>query len=132
MDRRRSDGPSAACRAKMAVGVDSGGSPFVHRVSAGRRPATRTRRRPDMPRYLLSVIQPDGEPPAPEILDPIMRDVAQYDAGLRASGAWVFNAALHDAASSTVVQLLENGELTMTDGPYVEAKEHVGGLSIID
>ena len=33
-----------------------------------------------MPRYLLSVIQPDGEPPSPEILEPIMRDVAAYDA----------------------------------------------------
>ena len=85
-----------------------------------------------MPRYLLSVIQPDGEPPSPEVLEPIMRDVAAYDAELRASGAWVFNAALHDAASSTVVQLHENGEVTMTDGPYLEAKEHVGGLSIID
>ena len=84
-----------------------------------------------MPRYLLSVIQPDGEPPSPEILEPIMRDVAAYDAELRASGAWVFNAALHDAASSTVVKL-ENDELTTTDGPYAEAKEHVGGLTIID
>jgi len=84
-----------------------------------------------MPRYLLSVIQPVGEPPSPEILEPIMRDVAAYDAELRASGAWVFNAALHDAASSTVVRL-DGDELTMTDGPYLEAKEHVGGLTIID
>jgi hypothetical protein len=84
-----------------------------------------------MPRYLLSVIQPDGEAPSPEILEPIMRDVAAYDAELRASGAWVFNAALHDAASSTVVRL-DGDEITMTDGPYLEAKEHVGGLSIID
>jgi uncharacterized membrane protein len=43
------DGPSAACRAKMAAGVDSGGSPFVHRVSAGRRPATRTDGDPTCP-----------------------------------------------------------------------------------
>ena len=84
-----------------------------------------------MPKYLLSVIQPDGEPPAPEILGPIMERVAQYDAELRASGAWVFNAALHDASASTVVRA-ENGEIVMTDGPYVEAKEHIGGLSIID
>jgi hypothetical protein len=84
-----------------------------------------------MPRYLLSVMQPDGEPPAPELLEPIMRDVAAYDAELRASGAWVFNAALHDAASATVVRY-EDDRFLLTDGPYVEAKEHVGGLSIID
>ena len=84
-----------------------------------------------MPRYLLSVIQPDGEPPAPEILDPIMERVAAYDAELRASGSWVFNAALHDASASTVVRVTD-GDVLLTDGPYVEAKEHVGGLSIID
>lgn len=84
-----------------------------------------------MPRYLLSVIQPDGEPPAPEILDPIMERVAAFDADLKASGSWVFNAALHDASASTVVR--QNGDgVLLTDGPYVEAKEHVGGLVILD
>ena len=84
-----------------------------------------------MPRYLLSVIQPDGEPPAPEILGPIMERVAQFSADLRASGSWVFNAALHDASASTVVRV-DDGEVLLTDGPYVEAKEHVGGLTIVD
>ena len=84
-----------------------------------------------MAKYLLSVIQPDGEPPAPEILGPIMERVAQFDADLRASGSWVFNAALHDAASATVVRATD-GDVVLTDGPYVEAKEHVGGLVIVD
>jgi hypothetical protein len=84
-----------------------------------------------MAKYLLSVIQPDGEPPAPEILDPIMERVARFDADLRASGSWVFNAALHDASSSTVVRATD-GNVVLMDGPYVEAKEHVGGLVIVD
>jgi hypothetical protein len=84
-----------------------------------------------MPKYLLSVIQPDGEPPAPEVMDPIIERVTQFAADLQASGSWVFNAALHDASSSTVVRV-RDGDVLLTDGPYVEAKEHVGGLTIVD
>lgn len=84
-----------------------------------------------MARYLLSVIQPDGEPPAPEILGPIMERVQAFDRELQASGSWVFNDALHDAGASTVVRV-KDGQALLTDGPYVEAKEHVGGLVIVD
>ncbi len=84
-----------------------------------------------MARYLLSVIQPDGPVPAPEVIGPIMERVAKFDEDLRASGSWVFNAALHDVGASTVVRV-EDGEVLLTDGPYVEAKEHVGGLVILD
>jgi hypothetical protein len=84
-----------------------------------------------MARYLLSIIQPDGDPPPPEVLGPIMERVAAFDRDLQASGSWVFNAALHDAAASTVVRV-RDGEPLLTDGPYAEAKEHVGGLVILE
>ena len=83
-----------------------------------------------MPHYLLSIQQPDGDPPAPEILDPIMRDVAAVDEELRAAGAWVFAGGLHAASAAAVVRLTD-GEVLTTDGPYVEGKEHVGGLTVI-
>lgn len=84
-----------------------------------------------MPRYLLSIMQPDGAPPAPEIFEPIMRAVATFSEELAASGSWVFNSALHPADVATVVRS-RGGETLITDGPYVEAKEHVGGLVIVD
>jgi hypothetical protein len=84
-----------------------------------------------MARYLLSIIQPDGAPPAPEVFGPIMARVAKFSDELASSGAWVFNAGLHDAGSTTVVRV-KDGEMVLTDGPYVEAKEHVGGLVIVD
>ncbi len=40
-----------------------------------------------MPQYLLSLIQPDGPMPAPEVLGPIMRDVAAVTERMRAAGA---------------------------------------------
>jgi hypothetical protein len=84
-----------------------------------------------MAKYLLSIIQPDGAPPPPEVFLPIIERVTRFSQELSASGAWVFNQALHDASSSTVVRV-KDGEVLLTDGPYVEAKEHVGGLVIVD
>jgi hypothetical protein len=44
---------------------------------------------------------------------------------------WVFNAGLAGPDASTVVRV-EDGELSMTDGPYAEGKEHIGGLLVIE
>ena len=83
-----------------------------------------------MQQYLLSVIQPDGDPPPPEVLDKVMADVDALDRELRASGAWVFSGGLHPPAAATVVRH-RDGEVLITDGPYAEGKEHVGGFMII-
>ena len=84
-----------------------------------------------MKRYLLSVYQPDGDPPPPAVLEPIMRDLDAFNRELRAAGAWVFNAALHPPSTATVVRV-EAGEVLTTDGPYVEGKEHIGGFTVIE
>ena len=47
-----------------------------------------------MKQYVLNVIQPDGNPPPPEVLAPIMRDVATLLAEMKSAGAWVFNGGL--------------------------------------
>jgi hypothetical protein len=83
-----------------------------------------------MRKYLLSVYQPDGDPPAPEVLDPIMADLAALAADMRAAGAWVFSAGLHPPSTATVVRD-RDGETLLTDGPFTEGKEHVGGFTII-
>ena len=84
-----------------------------------------------MPQYLLSLMQPDGDPPPPEDLEPIMREVQRFHEDLQASGSFVFNGALHDASVATVVHH-RDGRTLVTDGPYLEGKEHVGGLTIVD
>lgn len=83
-----------------------------------------------MNHYLLSIQQPDGGPPAPEIIEPIMRDVQAFNDELRASGAWVFAGGL-DLAHAATVARPDGAEVLVTDGPYTEGKEHVGGLSVI-
>jgi hypothetical protein len=84
-----------------------------------------------MAQYLLSLIQPDGPVPPPEVLEPIMRDVAAVTERMRASGAWVFSAGLHAPETATVVRPAAE-EFLVTDGPYVEAKEHVGGFTVVE
>jgi hypothetical protein len=83
-----------------------------------------------MPQYLLSIYQPDGNPPPPEILDPIMRDMERVREEMKAAGAWVFSGALHLASTATVIRLRDN-EPMITDGPYTEGKEHVGGFIVL-
>ncbi|MET7621008.1 YciI family protein [Streptomyces sp. NPDC005408] len=83
-----------------------------------------------MQEYLLSIYQPDGGPPPPEVLDPIMRDLEAVNAEIRAAGAWVFAGGLHPPSTATVVRVKDD-EVLMTDGPYIEGKEHIGGFTVI-
>jgi hypothetical protein len=83
-----------------------------------------------MRQYLLSLYQPDGEPPAPEVLEKVMSDLDALNQEIKAAGAWVFTGGLHPASTATVLRL-KDGDVLMTDGPYVEGKEHVGGFWII-
>ena len=83
-----------------------------------------------MKQYLLTVYQPDGNPPPPEVLQPIMRNVDAVRREMQAGGAWVFSGGLHPASTATVVRA-KGSEMLMTDGPYVEGKEHMGGFTIV-
>jgi hypothetical protein len=83
-----------------------------------------------MKQYLLSVVQPDGPPPPAEVLDRIARDLDALNQELKAAGSWVFAGGLHPPSTATVVRVT-GGEVSMTDGPYAEGKEHVGGFTII-
>lgn len=83
-----------------------------------------------MKQYLLSIYQPDGPPPPSVDLEPIMKNVRALNQEMRSAGAWVFSDGLHEASTATVVRVT-GGKALMTDGPYVEAKEHIGGLVII-
>ena len=47
------------------------------------------------------------------------------------AGSWVFAGGLHPASSATVVRAT-GGEVSMTDGPYAESKEQMGGFWVIE
>ena len=83
-----------------------------------------------MQQYLLSIYQPAGDPPPPEVLEPMMRALGALNQELKAAGAWVFTGGLYPPSTATVVRT-RDGDLLLTDGPFAEGKEHIGGIYII-
>jgi hypothetical protein len=84
-----------------------------------------------MKQYLLSVYQPSETPPPDVDLDKIMRDVRALQQEMREAGVWVFAGGLHGPSSATVLRP-DGDEILTTDGPYIEAKEFIGGFTIIE
>ena len=87
-----------------------------------------------MSQYLFSTYAVEGEAPGaptPEEMGAFMGRVAALEAEMEASGTFVFGGALHGPDAATVVRV-SDGDLVMTDGPFVEAKEHIAGFYIIN
>lgn len=57
--------------------------------------------------------------------------VGRFNTELESAGAWVFAGGLHPASSATVVRST-GGEVSMTDGPFAESKEQMGGFWVIE
>jgi hypothetical protein len=60
----------------------------------------------------------------------ISEELTALNDELKAAGAWVFAAGLHAPSTATVLRL-DGGDVLMTDGPFAEGKEHLGGFTII-
>ena len=84
-----------------------------------------------MKQYLLSVCHPAGATqPPPAALNKIMSDVAALQREMQSADVWVFSGGLHAADSATVLRH-QNGDIVLTDGPFIESKEQIGGISIV-
>ncbi len=67
----------------------------------------------------------------PEQMEEFMGRVMALEAEMKASGTFVFTGRLHDPDAATVVRM-SDGDVVMTDGPFVESKEHIAGFYIIN
>lgn len=85
-----------------------------------------------MTQYMLSVWH-DGDYPTPEpdVMQTMFDQVDALNAEMIAKGAWVFGGGLHSKDSATVVRSVD-GDVSMTDGPYAESKEQIGGFWVIE
>jgi hypothetical protein len=88
-----------------------------------------------MNQYLLSTYAAEAEAPmaprTPEDMQRFMERIVALEAEMEASGTFIFGGALHGPDATTVVRV-GDGDPVMTDGPYVEAKEHIAGFYIIN
>jgi hypothetical protein len=88
-----------------------------------------------MGQYLLSTYVVEGQgagaPPTPEDMKAFMERVVALEDEMEATGTFVFGGALHGPDATTVLRASDGGPV-MTDGPFVEAKEHIAGFYIIN
>ncbi len=84
-----------------------------------------------MTQYMITIYQPDGGPPPPEVLESVGRELHALNQDIKSAGAWVFSRGLHAPSTATVVRVRDR-DMLITDGPYVEGKEHIGGFWIVD
>ena len=85
-----------------------------------------------MSQYLLSVHHVEGEEmPSLEEAQPMFDAVDRFNEKLRAAGAWVFAGGLNPVESARTVDNT-GAEPIITDGPFAESKEWLGGFWVIE
>jgi hypothetical protein len=83
-----------------------------------------------MKQYLLGVYHGEDTGLTPEAQQQSIRDVDALNTEMQAAGAWLFAGGLHPPSTATVLRV-QGGDVVTTDGPFLEAKEQVGGFWII-
>ena len=84
-----------------------------------------------MPQYLVAIHHPDDYDPSTED-EAMARDIDVLNEEMAAVGARFFAGGLESATKAKSLRKQPNGAMLVTDGPYLEAKEHIGGFWILD
>ena len=84
-----------------------------------------------MPQYLVAIQHPDNYDPSLEG-EAMIRDIGALNEEMDAAGARFFAGGLEPAAKAKSLRKQPGGEVVITDGPYLETKEHVGGFWILE
>ena len=84
-----------------------------------------------MPQYLVAIQHPNNYDPSLEG-EAMIRDIGALNKEMDAAGARFFAGGLEPAAKAKSLRKQPDGEVVITDGPYLETKEHVGGFWILE
>ena len=85
-----------------------------------------------MTRYLVTIHHPEGYDPATEEDEAMARDIDALNDEMVAAGVRVLVGGLHPPSTAASLRPQADGDVLTTDGPYLEAKEYVGGLWVLD
>ena len=85
-----------------------------------------------MPQYLVAIHHPDDYDPSVAEDEAMSRDIDALNDEMIAAGVRVFVGGLQPASRAKSLRALPNGEVRVTDGPYLETKEHVGGFWVLE
>ena len=84
-----------------------------------------------MTQYLVAIYHPDNYDPSVET-EAMSRDIDALNEEMVAAGVRVFVGGLSPASSARSLRAQPNGKLLVTDGPYTETKEHIGGFWVLE
>ena len=84
-----------------------------------------------MPQYLVAIHHPDGYDGSLEG-EAMMRDIDVLNEEMVAAGARIFAGGLSAAKSAKSLRAQPDGKVLITDGPYLETKEHIGGFWVLE
>ena len=84
-----------------------------------------------MPQYLVAIHHPDNFDPS-TVTEETMRDIGALNKEMMAAGVRLFAGGLQSETKAKSLRAQPNGQVLITDGPYLETKEHVGGCWILE
>jgi hypothetical protein len=84
----------------------------------------------DMPQYLVAIHHPENYDPSLEG-EAMIRDIGALNEEMDAAGARFFAGGLESASHAKSLRKQPDGKVSITDGPYIETKEHIGGFWIL-
>ena len=85
-----------------------------------------------MAKYLVAIHHPDDYDPSVAEDEAMSRDIDALNAEMKVAGVRVFVGGLQPASSAKSLRATANGTVLVTDGPYLETMEHVGGLWVLE
>ena len=85
-----------------------------------------------MTQYLVAIHHPDDYDPSVAEDEAMHRDIDALNDEMKAAGVRIFVGGLQPASSATSLRVKPDGQMLITDGPYIETKEHVGGFWVLE
>lgn len=84
-----------------------------------------------MPQYLVAIHHPDGYDGSLES-EAMHSDIDVLNEAMQAAGVRFFAGGLRPVGSAKSLRARPDGKVLVTDGPYLETKEHIGGFWILE
>jgi hypothetical protein len=83
-------------------------------------------------KYLVAIHHPDDYDPFVAEDEAMSRDIDALNYEMIAAGARLFAGGLHRVSSAKSLRAQPDGKVLITDGPYLESKEHIGGFWVLE
>src|SRR5882672_4283630 len=125
--------PSTQQRPEISLAIcRSPVRPFVNKVKAGQPARPKTVTGDVMTQYLVAIHHPDDYDPAVAEDEAMHRDIDVLNDEMVAAGVRIFVGGLQPVSSARSLRGRPDGRVLITDGPYLESKEYIGGFWVLE